>query len=190
MKLHIGCGTVYLNGFINIDSSPDYLVHECPQDLLDENTTEYEQYYKQDFCTLSGHVVADISHNIMEPLPFINESINTVVMYQVLEHIPNYEVDKLIAEIARVLIKGGEFRVSVPDLKETAKLLVNALTKEEEDWAIRLIHGTQKNKWSHHFCGYLPRTLQTLLEKHGFNKFENLPKINFYPVIHLKAIKG
>lgn len=190
MKLHMGCGTVYLKGYINIDGAPDYLSDECPTELLTQNATEFDRYYKQEFCTLPGHVVADLKHNLMEPLPFPKGFVDEIVMYQVLEHIPVYEVGKLVADIARVLRIGGAFIVSVPDIKETAKLLAAAQTEQEEDWAIRLLHGTQRNQWSHHFCGYVTRTLKSLLAQHGFSTFEDMPSINFYPVIHLKAIKG
>lgn len=189
MKLHIGCGTVYLKGYINIDSAPDHISDECPPDLLAHNATDFEHYYSQPFGTKHGHVVADLAHDITKSLPFPNGFVDEVVMYQVLEHFPKYEVDPLVANIARVLRVGGEFILSVPDIKATAKMLSEAATDEEEDWAIRLIHGTQRNQWSHHFCGYMLRTLKALLSKHGFGGFVEMPNINCYPVIRLKAIK-
>ena len=190
MKLHLGCGTVYLRGYVNIDSAPDHIAEECDPRLVEQNATDFEHYYKQEFGSLPGHVVADLAHNLMEPLPFPNGFVDEVVMYQVLEHIPAYEVGKLVSDISRVLRPGGCFVVSVPDIKETAKLLAASETDKDEDWAIRLIHGTQRNRWSHHFCGYTPRTLRALLSRHGFDRFEELPSINFYPVVHMKATKG
>lgn len=190
MKLHLGCGTVYLKGYVNIDSAPDHLVGECPPELLEQNSTEFGNYYRHAFGTQSGKVVADLKHDLQKPLPFSDGSVDEVVMYQVLEHIPQYEVGKMVSDISRVLAAGGAFIVSVPDVKETAKLLAKAETEKDEDWAIRLIHGTQRNQWSHHYCGYVPRTLKALLSQHGFTVFEDLPSINFYPVIHLRAVKG
>src|SRR5574343_1254672 len=144
MRRHLGCGTVYLKGYVNIDGAPDHIAEECPPELLAQNSTEFERYYKQDFGTLPGHVVADLKHDLMEPLPFPAGFVDEVVMYQVLEHMPAYEAGKLVAEISRVLRTGGIFVVSVPDVRATAELLVGAKTDEEEDWAIRLIHGTQR----------------------------------------------
>ena len=189
MKLHLGCGTIYLKGYINIDGAPNYTIDNCPQEILEMNATEFDKYYKQDFGTMPGYVVADLEHDLLDRLPFPNDFVDEVVMYQVLEHIPSYETGKLLSDIARVLRIGGAFIVSVPDIRGTAELLVDAKTDEEEDWAIRLIHGTQRNQWSHHFCGYTVRVLKTLLTQHGFGGFEDMPKINFYPVVHLKAIK-
>jgi SAM-dependent methyltransferase len=190
MKLHIGCGTIYLKDYINIDGAPTYLSKNCDPKIIEQNITTINNYYKQEFCTLPGFVVADLEHQLKEPLPFSDNSIEEVVMYQVLEHIPFYDLNCVLSEISRVLISNGAFLVSVPDIKKTAELLVNAKNEKEEDWAIRLIHGTQKNQWSHHFCGYVLRTLKDLLIKYNFITFEELPSINFYPVIHLKALKG
>jgi len=190
MKLHIGCGPVYLIGYVNIDTDPQYMSYNCPTEIMVRNSTDYEHYYKRGFgVLLNDCVVSDLDHNMEEPLPFSDGSVDEVVMYQVLEHMPKYDVDRIVSDIFRVLSIGGKFLVSVPDIKETAKLLANSNTEEEEDWAIRLIHGTQKNKWSHHFCGYTPRTLKALLSKNGFSSFRDLPSINFYPVVHIEAIK-
>jgi ubiquinone/menaquinone biosynthesis C-methylase UbiE len=98
-------------------------------------------------------------------------------------------VDKVLYEIYRVLKSGGCLVIGVPDIKETAKLLATAETAADEDWCVRLIHGTQRDEFSHHFCGYIPRTLKELLTKHGFSDFKDLPNINFYPSIHLAAFK-
>ena len=189
MKLHIGCGTVYLKDFVNIDGAPHYIIPNCPNHILEQNITTFEKYYKQEFGTLSGYVVADIKHDINKPLPFDNKSVEKIVMYQVLEHIPLYEVDGILIDFFRILQDDGSIYLSVPDIKETAKLLTNAKTNEEEDWVIRLIHGTQRNKWSHHYCGYTIRTLTKLLNFHGFSNIEELSNINIYPTIHLKVSK-
>lgn len=190
MKLHLGCGTVYLDGYVNLDCRPDYFASRCPPDVLEANRTSYDRYYKQDFGTLPGHVVVDVEHDIFAwPLPCDNESVDEIVMYQVLEHMPHYAVDRILDNIARVIRPGGTFLVSVPDVKQTARMLADAQNDKDEDWAIRLIHGTQRNAWSHHFCGYTSRTLRDLLSKHGFGNFTDLPSINFYPVVHLKATK-
>lgn len=190
MKIHLGCGTVYLRGYVNIDSAPTYLTSSCSKDILDQNATTADLYYKQAFGTLPGFVVADLCHDLRNPLPFPDGAVEEVIMYHVLEHFPVTEAAKLIADIARALRPGGVLLVSVPDIKGTAKLLAEAATEQEEDWAIRLIHGTQRNRWSHHYCGYVPRTLMDLLSRNGFGMFEELPNINFYPAIRMRAIRS
>ena len=188
MKLHIGCGCVYLEGYINIDASPHYLIWNAPNNMLEQNRTTLDNYYKHDFCKGSGMCVADKVGKI-DDIDYEDRSIEEIVMLHVLEHLPTYEVSKTLEEFHRILIPNGKVYIAVPDVKETAKLLAKAETPEEEDWAIRLIHGTQRNKFSHHFCGYTKRTLKALLESYGFGNFKDLPNINFYPAIHLEAYK-
>jgi len=190
MKLHLGCGTIYLAGYVNIDGKADFLAGDCPPKILEAATTTFENYYRYEFGQAPKEVVADLEMNLLEPFPFPDASVDEVVMEQVLEHLPSYKNDPVLDEIFRVLRPGGSFVVGVPDVKKTAGLLATAETDEDEDWAIRLIHGTQRNEYSHHYCGFIPRTLKSLLRKHGFARFEDMPVIHFYPVIRIRAYKG
>lgn len=188
MKLHIGCGSVYLKGYINIDAKPDYFYYNCPDEILEKNSTTIDNYYKYDFCKGTCLCVADVKSGI-ENLPYRNDEVEEIVLLHVFEHIPLYDIDKVLKEFHRVLKCGGKFYMAVPDIKETAGLLYNAKTSEEEEWAIRLIYGTQRNKYLHHFCGYTYKNLTSLLSNYGFEKFNLLPNINFYPAIHLESFK-
>ena len=188
MKLHLGSGTIYLKGYINIDANPTYLASEAPKDLLEKNTTTLENYYKHSFNGGSGVCIADLSCRI-EKLPYQDSTVDEIVMLHVLEHLPAYKVDFVLHEFKRILKLHGKLYLGVPDVKGTAEMLAEAETPEEEDWCIRLIHGTQKNEFSHHYCGYTERTLKKLLSNKGFGKFKTLPNKNFYPAIHLEARK-
>lgn len=190
MKLHIGCGTVYLEGYENIDGKADYLVDECPPNILERVKTTFDNYYKHQFGEAPKEVVVDQVMDIGAlPWGFLDGSADEIVMEQVLEHFPAYKVSGILSEVNRVLRVGGSFVVNVPDVKRTAKILAEAGSEAEEDFAIRLLHGTQRNEYAHHYCGYIPRTLKALLSEHGFGQFEDLSVINFYPTIRLRAIK-
>jgi ubiquinone/menaquinone biosynthesis C-methylase UbiE len=167
MKLHLGAGTIYLKGYINIDAAPHYLTKDAPKDILEQNTTTIDNYYKHDFCKSSGKCIADVKA-IIDKLPYDDNSVDEIVLLHVLEHFPANEVKIFLDEFYRVLKFNGLFYLAVPDVKKTAELLSKAKTPEEEDWAIRLIHGTQRDKYSHHYCGYIERTLKELLEKKTF----------------------
>jgi SAM-dependent methyltransferase len=188
MKIHLGCGNIYLKKYINIDANPKFLAKEVSKEILEKNITTFENYYKYEFCKGPLVCIADIKSKI-NSLPFENNSVDEAVLIQVLEHIPSYEISAVLDEINRVLKINGKFIVGVPDLKKTAEMLAKAKTDEEEDWCIRLIHGTQRNEFSHHFCGYTERTLKNILLKHNFNNFELLHNINFYPSIYIKTYK-
>ena len=50
LKLHVGCGTVYLDGYVNLDVEvPGYsfLAAERP-DLMERNRTSVDRYYKKE----------------------------------------------------------------------------------------------------------------------------------------------
>lgn len=189
MKLHLGCGTIYLKGYINIDANPHYLAEDAPKDILEKNTTTLDKYYKHDFKGGSSGIAIADKKCMIENLPFREGSVDEIVMLHVLEHLPVYRVHFVLNEFIRILKKGAKVYLAVPDIKGTAKQLAEATTPEEEDWCIRLIYGTQRNEFSHHYCGYTERKLKELLSEKGFGKFELLPNINFYPAIHLEARK-
>jgi predicted SAM-dependent methyltransferase len=188
MKLHLGSGTIYLKGYVNVDAAPKYLAKDAPKDLLEQNTTTLSNYYKHDFNKGSGVCIADEALRI-ENLPYKNETVDEIVMLHVLEHLPVYNVYHVLEEFFRILKPGGTLYLAVPDIKGTAELLAKAETPEEEDWCIRLVHGTQRNEFSHHYCGYTERTLKKLLSDMGFGNFTLLPNKNFYPAIHLNCEK-
>jgi SAM-dependent methyltransferase len=189
MKIHLGAGTVYLSGYINIDANPCFLSSNIEaKETLEQNKTIFDNYYKTQFDNRPSLVVADVKA-LVDNLPFENESVSEIVMFHVLEHVPYYSQDKTLKEISRVLKIGGKFMVAVPDTIGTAKLLVESKTEEEEDWAIRLLYGTQRNEFSHHFIGFTERTLKNLLSLHGFGEFADRENLNFYPAIHVTATK-
>jgi len=193
-KLHIGCGTVYLEGYINIDADP----HRWPKppehssDLI-QNKTTIDNYYKTPFNDRPRLCIADSKADIFEVGPALGYGLaDEVCMFHVLEHLPQCEVTKAIEEIYCLLKPGGRFRVAVPDLDGTvieyAAKLKDGITEEGKEWYVRLIHGTQRNKWSHHYCGYNKHSLIKLLSP-WFHNFIDLPNQNFYPAIHLLAHK-
>jgi predicted SAM-dependent methyltransferase len=189
MKLHLGCGCVYLFDYVNVDANPYVLANEVGADkYIKENGTTLDKYYTTDFNNRPSMVVADVKA-VIENLPFDNGTVDEVVMFHVLEHVPYYRQATVLSEINRVLKIGGIFKVAVPDTIGTAKLLAQAKIYDEEDWAIRLLYGTQRNEYSHHFIGFTNRTLRDTLSKYGFGEFKNTQNINFYPAIHLETIK-
>lgn len=56
-------------------------------------------------------------------LPFANESFDTVVSWEVIEHIPERAENKMFAEVYRVLKPGGYFYLSTPNNSFFTKIL-------------------------------------------------------------------
>jgi predicted SAM-dependent methyltransferase len=185
LKLHLGCGTIYLENYINVDANPDFISTDNVD--FEENKTTLDNYYKHKWGNSPKRVVADLKAEIND-LPYEDGEVDEIIIIHVLEHIPLYEVDKNIAEVNRVLKAGGNLYVAVPDLKGFAKEFAVA-SEEKDEWYVRCIHGTQRTKWDHHYCGYTHKTLKNLLRKHGFGNFKELKNINFYPAIHINCSK-
>jgi len=185
LRLHLGCGTIYLEGFVNIDAAPDFIANDNLD--FEDNKTTLDNYYKHDWGESPTYVVSDVRAEI-EKLPYEDGEVDEIIVLHVLEHIPQYEVHKNIKEMHRVLKQHGSLYVAVPDLKGFAKEWIES-PEFDDEWYIRCIHGTQRTKWDHHYCGYTRQTLEDLLFVHGFASFEELENINFYPAIHLKCYK-
>ena len=86
LKLHLGCGTNKLAGWINIDS-----VAGCRPDLV---------------------------HDITQPLPYPDQSVDEILAEDLLEHFDKYMRCVVFGEWARVLKVGGTITVQVPNFKK------------------------------------------------------------------------
>jgi predicted SAM-dependent methyltransferase len=71
-----------------------------------------------------------IRHDVSRPLPIPDESVDVYQSEDVFEHIEYGKLPATIAEIHRVLKKGGLFRLSVPDYR--CDILVNRSLKDAE----------------------------------------------------------
>lgn len=184
MKLHLCNGDVYLKDYINIDINPLVLSSENKEQAEYQSTT-LDNYYKSFKPQI---YISDIKSDIQN-LPFQDCSVDEVVMIQCLEHFKEYEVDNILREVNRVLKLNGKLYIAVPDIKGFAKLLNDAKTQEEEKLYIRYIYGSQKNKYSHHYCGYTKRSICNLLRNNKFCFFDFKDNFNMYPSIHVVSKK-
>lgn len=95
IKLNLGSGDKYLDGYINVDYSPI------------TNNNQITKY--------------DIFHNMKLGLPFKEDYADEILLHQVLEHFCRHDIIDLLKEIYRVLKKDGKFIISVPPAQEQMK---------------------------------------------------------------------
>ena len=86
MKLHIGCGTNKLSGWVNIDSV--------------------------------AALKPDLVHDITQPLPYDDLSVDEILAEDLLEHFDKYMRFVVFGEWARVLKLGGRLTVQVPNFRK------------------------------------------------------------------------
>lgn len=199
MKLHLGCGPVYLEGYINIDSGSfnnHHLAYKRP-DLAERNKTTTGKYYKRPVSradieagvNFKEPVVCDLFSDHYYPLPFESETIDEIRLVQVFEHFTYKQGEELIAYWYTLLKPGGILHLDVPDLYETAYKYTQTASLEDKKWYARLLFGSQKNEYGLHRSMYDRQILADVLLRNGFKEIEFLPNIHFYPAFAIEATK-
>ena len=100
MKINLGCGDDYRDGFINIDASPFIKSDKCI------NTTQE---------SLLNH--------------FASESAELILAYDILEHHYRFEALKLLREFYEILKIDGQLDIRCPDVEIIIASEVDTLTK-------------------------------------------------------------
>lgn len=195
IKLHLGCGTVYLRSWVNCDV--EGLMAENNDDIVQHNGTNIEHYYKYPYGDpykdignrpCGNMVVMDMQLDIsIIPYSFGDNVVDKILAVSVLEHFTEVDAGLILQEWHRILLPGGYVIISVPDLIKTAKLVKK---KDTTKWAISLIYGSQKNIYSYHKWGYTQTTLMDLCLESGFTP-QSIPNIikHEYPMFTIKAVK-
>jgi predicted SAM-dependent methyltransferase len=143
MKLHLGCGQVHLDGYLNIDFPPA------------NHTVQ----------TISG---ADEFHNILE-LSYPSDSIDEVRLHHVFEHFSRPVACALTASWWSWLKPNGVLHVEVPDFDRSAWAVISPCSSEKARYvALRHIFGSQEAAWALHQEGWSPKRLQRFLTLMGF----------------------
>jgi SAM-dependent methyltransferase len=199
IRLHVGCGTVYLDGYVNIDVEVQGYSFLAGQrsDLMERNRTTVDRYYKQEESQ------ATLERGPREPqacvvdryaaigaLPYPPDSVDEIRSVQVLEHVGMKEAPVVLRHWHSLLKPGGFVHVDVPDFEETARQLLAQRDEAAKDWYYRLVYGSQKNAYAFHKNGFSPARLEWLLREAGFRDVRHLPNtIHFYPVVIAEGIK-
>lgn len=142
MKLHLGCGQVYLDGYLNID----YPLSKHSVQL----TSVADKY-------------ADITKLKYKP-----NSVEEIRLHHVFEHFDRSTAVALVATWSRWLKKDGILRIDVPDFVKTARSVLSPFTsKRIKDVGIRHIFGSQEASWAVHYHGWSDRALSELFQAFG-----------------------
>ncbi len=143
MKLHLGCGQVYLKGYKNIDFP------------LDSHTVQQKS-------------VADEFADITK-LRYKDGEIEEVRLHHLFEHFPRHIAIALVASWQTWLKMKGRVHIEVPDFDETAKIILDS-TQPDRDRkvALRHIFGSNEAPWATHYEGWSKERLSEMLRLFGF----------------------
>jgi predicted SAM-dependent methyltransferase len=114
MKLNIGAGFTYQEGFTNIDICKDYLFWWFPFKkllYLLSGTRKHHPFIVFEQVLNSR----PIRYDIRKPLPFANNTIEEIYTSHVLEHLTEEDGIRFLLECERVLMAGGTLRIVTPD---------------------------------------------------------------------------
>ena len=190
VRLHLGCGNVYLDGYVNCDVVGE-LARNRP-DLVEQNRARIDDYY----CRRRSYT--DIHHIPQRMLYVVDRiedlvcpdwqagTVDKIVCIQALEHLKGFETELALCRWWKVLRPGGVVVLSVPDTGETVRMLLDEGTR---DFAIQHLAGTRRSIWDYHRSWFTPHTLGMLLDRVGF-EVEFLDNIHVYPAIVVRARKG
>uniref|UniRef100_A0A832E1X5 Class I SAM-dependent methyltransferase n=1 Tax=candidate division WWE3 bacterium TaxID=2053526 RepID=A0A832E1X5_UNCKA len=153
MKLHLGCGEIYLEGYVNID-------------------------YPSSKHTVQTKSVADEHHDITK-LRYPEGSIEEVRLHHVFEHFSRSVALALLASWWSWLKPGGLLRVEVPDFDRMARVVLNPfVSSKSKGKALRHIFGAQEAPWAVHFEGWSARRLARVCTEFGF-RIEKINRISW-----------
>ncbi|GHV21159.1 hypothetical protein FACS189494_06150 [Spirochaetia bacterium] len=96
IKLHLGCGTVYKEGWINIDNNSDNNIEKL-----------------------------DLNWDLCKPLPFPNESVDFIYNEHFFEHLSPEEAHSVLVDFMRVLKPDGVMRIAMPDLRRLVNIYLD-----------------------------------------------------------------
>ncbi len=184
MKLNLGCGDIYLEGYINIDIQGESVSMVSEFDLQ-QNKTTLDNYFRYSFESPRRLIIRDMQMDLVKHWQFKTESITEIVMISCLEHFSKKEGLFIISEVKRVLKSGGTFIVSVPDIKAQVDLFYD----KDPKWCMELIYCNGKNNQSFHKYGYTSFTFLNLWEVDGY-KVVSIDLIKHdYPMLQYKVTK-
>ena len=143
MKLHLGCGQIYLKGYVNIDLP------------LAKRSSQKNS-------------IADLHQDILK-LKYSADSIEEIRLHHVFEHFTRPVACALISAWYLWLKPGGILRIEVPDFYRTAKVIFNPFIKDNKKArATRHLYGSHEAPWAIHCEGYTPKSLSLFLKNYGF----------------------
>lgn len=147
-RLHLGCGAVHVEGYLNIDATYGAKAADFVCDLM-----------ALDRC-------------------FSPAGIEAVYACHVLEHFSTKEAQTLLRKLWTLLAVGGELRLSVPDLDRIVRIYMNNWehfqTPGNSPW-VGLIYGGQGTPYDFHKTGFNFCWMKYLLQEAGFSNIEEYP---------------
>lgn len=145
LRLHLGCGEIYLDGYVNIDYPPDY--HSVMKPKAD--------------------IFADIKQ-----LRFPDNCVDEIRLHHVFEHFNRVEALGMLIRWHRWLRVGGVLHIETPDLTGSAKTILSKVPYKQKCAAVRHLAGDHTEIWGYHVDHWFPERFQVTFSHMGFGEPE------------------
>lgn len=123
----------------------------------------------------------DFIGNITDLSQFEDSSIEEIYASHVFEHVLQSEVNKTLKGIHRVLVDGGKFYVSVPDMDILCRMFIDPKAPLRVKFhAMRMMFGGQIDKFDIHYFGWNHQFMIDFLGQAGFKKLERVKSFNLF----------
>ena len=123
----------------------------------------------------------DFIGNITDLSQFEDSSIEEIYASHVFEHVLQSEVNKTLKGIHRVLVDGGKFYVSVPDMDILCRMFIDPKAPLRVKFhAMRMMFGGQIDKFDIHYFGWNHQFMIDFLSQAGFKKLERVKSFNLF----------
>lgn len=144
LKLHLGCGLRYLDGYVNID-------------------------YPSSEHSVQHAIVADFRVDLLQ-LHYERSSVDEVRLHHVFEHFPRPVALGLLCRWRDWLKPGGILRIETPDLMASAWLLASPfVSSDERQEVVRHLFGSHEAGWAAHWDGWYRERFRLTLLTLGFS---------------------
>jgi predicted SAM-dependent methyltransferase len=142
LRLHLGCGEQYFDGYINIDYPPSE--HNIMQ------------------------VKADVFANLLE-LDFPPASVDEIRLHHVFEHFSRVTALAMLIRWHIWLKFGGRLHIETPDIMGSAKTLLSNAPLKTKMGVVRHLAGDQAAAWAYHIDHWFPERFEHTLQRLGFD---------------------
>jgi SAM-dependent methyltransferase len=109
------------------------------------------------------------------PLPYEDNSVDEIVIFHTIEHIPKQKHEFLIHNINKVLKQGGRFIVSYPEFLKCVKNYESNYLGKRDFWEAT-IYGRQSSPFDFHVCIMDTDRFARVLADFGFGSIEAGPE--------------
>ena len=145
LRLHLGCGEVYLPGYLNIDYPPD------------EHTVQVASIADQ---------YGDITQLHYEP-----GSVQEIRLHHVFEHFSRPTSLRLLIKWYTWLEEGGKIIIETPDFERSVRAFLRK-KQSQEFVSLRHIFGSQEARWANHYDGWYQGKFELVLTRLGYKDIQ------------------